>query len=149
MKTGDSAPDFELADAHGKSVRLSTLWQKGPVVLYFYPKDETSICTKEACAFRDAYEDFVKAGAEVVGVSADDPKSHQGFAAHHRLPFILLSDPDAKARKLYGISSTLGLIPGRVTFVIDRPGIIRHVFSSQFRAEKHVQEALKVLESFR
>lgn len=142
---GESAPDFQLPDAKGQPVRLSDFRGKKTVVLYFYPKDETPGCTAEACAFRDAYEDFTAAGAEVIGVSTDSTESHGKFAAHHRLPFVLLSDDRKEARRAYGIKATLGLIPGRTTFVIDRNGIVRLVFNSQFQAREHVERALALV----
>lgn len=146
IKVGEKAPEFEGANQKGERVSLKALLQKGPVVLYFYPKDETPGCTAEACSFRDAYEDFTAAGAEVVGVSADSVDSHQAFAAHHRLPFTLLSDESGELRKLYDVPrSFLGLLPGRVTFVIGKDGIVRHVFNSQINATKHVKEALQQL----
>ena len=117
------------------------------IVLYFYPKDHTPGCTAEARAFRDSYETFVAAGAEVIGVSSDTRASHERFAAKHQLPFILLSDVNGEVRRLYGVERTLGIIPGRVTYVIDRGGIVRRVFASQFQAERHVHEALRALES--
>lgn len=146
LAPGDEAPDFALPDARGEVVRLADFHGQKPVVLYFYPKDETPGCTKEACAFRDAYEDFVAAGAEVIGVSSDDGKSHERFAAKHRLPFRLLSDRGGEVRRRYGVPATLGLLPGRVTFVIDRDGRVRHVFNSQLQAERHVREALAALQ---
>lgn len=115
------------------------------MVLYFYPKDETVGCTREACAFRDSYELFTDLGAEVIGVSADSVESHKSFAEHHNLPFTLLSDLDNNVRKLYGATSTLGMIPGRVTFIIDKKGMVHHVFSSQLQPEKHIEEAREVL----
>jgi peroxiredoxin Q/BCP len=142
---GDKAPDLKLPDQHGKAVTLSTLWKHGPVVLYFYPKDETPGCTKEACAFRDAYEVFSDAGATVVGVSRDSVASHRSFAQNHNLPFTLLADEDGAARERWGVSKTFGLLDGRVTFVIDTRGVVRKVFSSQFLAAKHVDEALAVI----
>lgn len=145
MKTGDPAPDFELPDAAGKSVRLSDFAGKRPVVLYFYPKDETPGCTAEACAFRDSHEAFRETGAEVIGVSSDSEESHRKFAERHRLPFTLLSDHGGKVRKLYGVPPTMGLLPGRVTCVIDKKGVVRHVFDSQFNPKKHVSEALRIL----
>ena len=145
VAVGDHAPDFTLPNQHGKPVRLSDLLGKGAVVLYFYPKDETRGCTAEACGFRDAYQVFSDAGAEVVGVSSDSVESHLSFAQHHRLPFILLSDTHGALRKRYGVPTTLGMIPGRVTYIIDRRGIVRHIFSSQIQAEKHVAEALETL----
>lgn len=145
IKIGDSAPEFVLPSLKGEEIHLSDFHGKKPVVLYFYPKDNTPGCTAEACQFRDSYEDFKAAGAEVIGVSSDPVALHQKFAAKHHLPFILLSDEGAKVRKLYGVPSTLGFLPGRVTYVIDKEGIVRHVFSSQFHPAKHIQEALAIL----
>lgn len=144
-QVGDQAPDFTLNAQDGKPVALKDFLGKKSVVLYFYPKDNTRICTKEACSFRDSYSAFTDAGAEVLGVSSDSEKSHEGFAEEQHLPFKLLSDPGAEVRKLYGVPSTIGLVPGRVTFVIDKGGIIRLTFNSQTDAEKHVTEALRVL----
>jgi len=145
VEVGERAPDFALPNQAGEVVRLDDVVGKKAVVLYFYPKDETAGCTAEACGFRDRYEAFLDAGAEVIGVSSDPPGSHRSFAAHHRLPFILLSDEKDEVRRLYGVPRTLGIIAGRVTYVIDRRGIVRHVFSSQFDAAKHVDEALAAL----
>jgi peroxiredoxin Q/BCP len=147
IKVGDQAPDFTLPDQKGQPVSLSSFAGKKDVVLYFYPRDFTPGCTAEACAFRDSYEIFKEVGAEVIGISSDSEQSHQGFAARHRLPFILLSDRDGSVRKRYGVSSVLGLLPGRVTFVIDKQGIVRHIFVAQFAAEKHVEEAMRVLQT--
>ncbi len=144
VKVGERAPDFTLPDANGREVRLAD-FQGRPVVLYFYPKDETPGCTKEACSFRDQYQDFQDAGAEVIGVSSDSSDSHRRFAERHRLPFRLLADQGGKVRKLYGVPATLGLLPGRVTFVIDAEGVVRHAFNSQLAATRHVGEALDVL----
>jgi peroxiredoxin Q/BCP len=144
VKVGAQAPEFALPDADGKPVRLADLRGK-PVVLYFYPKDDTPGCTKEACSFRDQYQDFQDAGAVVVGVSSDSSESHRKFAQKHKLPFTLLSDAGGKVRKLYGVPATLGLLPGRVTFVIDGEGVVRHVFNSQLAATRHVEEALGTL----
>jgi len=145
IKTGDPAPDFDLPDAAGKKVRLADFAGKRPVVLYFYPKDETPGCTAEACAFRDSFEAFKEAGAEVIGVSSDSEESHKKFAEHHRLPFTLLCDHGALVRKTYGVPPTMGLLPGRVTYIIDTKGVVRHVFDSQFNPKKHISEALRVL----
>lgn len=148
IAVGDKAPDFKLRDQNGNTVSLADYRGKKAVVLYFYPKDETPGCTKEACSFRDSYEDFVKAGAEVIGVSGDSVGKHQAFAEHHRLPFTLLADEGNALRKAYGVPSTLWILPGRVTYVIDRQGIIQHVFDSQLQATRHIDEALVVVRRF-
>ena len=145
VKVGDIAPDFTLPSQMGDNVTLSEYFDKKNIVLYFYPKDETRGCTREACEFRDQYDVFTELGAEVIGVSAQSVESHKSFATHHGLPFILLSDEKNEVRKLYGAASTMGIIPGRVTYIIDKKGMVRHVFSSQFQPTKHIEEALKVL----
>ncbi len=145
IATGQKAPTFTLKDGSGRVCSLEALGGSGPVVLFFYPRDESPICTREACAFRDAYEDFVAAGATVVGVSSDSVEAHRRFAEHQRLPFTLLSDPDGKTRKAYDVQPTLGLIAGRATFVIDGTGIVRLAFSSQFQAVGHMEQALQTV----
>jgi peroxiredoxin Q/BCP len=145
VKAGDKAPDFTLKSGSGQTVSLSDFKGKKAVVLFFYPKDETSVCTKKACAFRDQFQVFKDLGAEVIGVSSDSAESHKGFAEHHKLPYSLLSDEGGKLRKTYGVPSTMGIIPGRVTYVIDKDGIVKHVFNSQTEGEKHVTEAIATL----
>ena len=145
IQPGDPAPNVTLPLHDGTRIALADLWAQHVVVLFFYPKDNTAVCTKEACAFRDSYEKFLEAGATVVGVSSDSDASHEDFAARHRLPFLLASDPDGSLRKAFGVPKTLGLIPGRVTYVIDRQGIVRHVFSAQFAADAHVREAMEAV----
>jgi thioredoxin-dependent peroxiredoxin len=143
LKPGDTIPDVTLDGPDGKPVRVRDLTSARALVLYFYPKDETTGCTAEACSFRDAYQDFTDAGADVVGVSGDGRDSHARFVERHKLPFTLLSDPRGEARAAFGVKpSLLGLIPGRVTFVIDRENKVRHAFDSQLRATAHVTEAL-------
>jgi thioredoxin-dependent peroxiredoxin len=145
IANGTPAPDFELPDQHGNLVRLSQYRGKGPVVVYFYPKDDTTGCTIEACRFRDDFDKFRVTGAEIIGISDDSTESHSRFASKYHLPFTLLSDKGGHVRKLYGVKKTFGVIPGRVTFVIDRQGIVRHVFSSQSSPARHVEEALVAL----
>lgn len=145
IEVGDSAPDFTLPNAAGEPVRLYNLLEAQPVVLYFYPKDDTPGCTAEACAFRDQYEQFTDAGAAVVGISSDSPASHQAFAQKHKLPFVLLSDESKEVRTRYGVPATMGFLPGRVTYVIDRQGKVRMAFDSQFKARQHVSRALDAL----
>ena len=149
VDVGSMAPDFTLPSQSGEMVSLGDFMGKKPVVLFFYPKDDTPGCTKEACAFRDRFEDFSKLDAKVIGVSSDSVESHRSFAKRHNLPFTLLSDEAAKVRKLYGASNTFGLFPGRVTYVIDTDGVVKHIFSSQLGVEKHVEEALEALRSIR
>jgi peroxiredoxin Q/BCP len=146
---GDAAPDFRLDSQNGDIVDLKGFLGQKEVVLYFYPKDNTPGCTTEARAFRDRYEVFRELGAEVIGVSSDSVDSHHDFAAKCELPFIILSDSGGKVRKLYGVPSSMGLMPGRVTYIIDRKGVVRHVFSSQFNPTKHVEEAVRVLKGLR
>jgi peroxiredoxin Q/BCP len=142
---GDKAPDFTLPSQSGEQVRLQDRLGDRLVVLYFYPKDNTSGCTAEACAFRDSHETFTDAGAEVIGVSSDSSDKHAAFAGRHNLPFTLLSDRGGRVRKAYGVPSVLGVIPGRVTYVIDRTGTVRHVFSSMTNIDAHVNDALEVV----
>ena len=145
VKVGDKAPEFTLPSQMGDDVKLSEFLGKKNVVLYFYPKDETTGCTKEACTFRDNYEELTKLDAEVIGVSGQSVESHISFASHYGLPFILLSDEGNNIRGLYGVPSSMGIIPGRVTYIIDKKGMVRHIFNSQTQAQKHVEEAKKTL----
>ncbi|WP_349318206.1 peroxiredoxin [Chitinophaga sp. MM2321] len=148
IKTGDKIPAFSLQDQNGKTFDINSVLGKQPLVIYFYPKDETSVCTKEACSFRDAYQDFQKYGAIVIGISADNVASHKSFATHHNLPFTLLSDSRNEVRKLFGVPKTF-VIPGRVTYIVDKNGIVVHEFNSMRDGEKHVTEALAALEKMK
>jgi len=149
VRVGDPAPDFTLLAGTGESVSLSQFKGRSEVVLFFYPKDNSPVGTAEACSFRDSFDAFQSAGAEVIGVSADPVESHRLFAAQNRLPFRLLSDLDGSVRARYGVPRTLGVIPGRVTYLIDSQGIVRHIFSSQFQPARHVAETLRVLKQIR
>ena len=149
IKVGDRAPDITLPSQSGEPVRLSDRLGERVVVLYFYPKDDTPGCTAEACAFRDSHEVFAEAGAEVIGVSSDSAGRHAAFADRHKLPFTLLSDQGGRVRKSYGVPALLGLIPGRVTYVIDREGEVRHVFNSMTNIGQHVGDALEVVRRLR
>lgn len=144
VKVGSKVPTFQLKDQDGNNFDLASVLGKQPLVIYFYPKDETSVCTKEACSFRDSYDSFAKYGAKVIGISSDDVASHKSFAEHHKLNFTLLSDPDNKARKLFGVPKTF-VIPGRVTYIVDKNGIVVHEFNSLKDGPKHVTEALAAL----
>lgn len=147
VQVGDQAPLFSLPTQSGTTVNLGDFKDKSVVVLYFYPKDDTKGCTDEACSFRDNYDVFKQAGAEVIGVSSDSEESHQHFASKYRLPFILVSDKKGVLRKQYGVPTTLGILPGRVTYVIDKQGVVRHIFNDMFNAQKHIKEALSVVQS--
>ena len=147
VNVGSVAPSFTLPSQSGEMVSLKDFLGKKPVVLFFYPKDDTPGCTKEVCAFRDRYEEFRKFDAEVIGISSDSVESHRGFSEKHNLLFALLSDQGGKVRRSYGVPSSFGLFPGRVTYVIDQEGVVRHVFSSQLGVEKHVEETIEALES--
>jgi len=145
VKVGDKAPDFALPDQSGKVVSLKDFLGKRSIVLYFYPKDFTVGCTTEAKSFSERYEEFKELGAEVIGVSSDTVESHESFASQCNAAFTLLSDEGGRVRSVYGVESSLGLIPGRVTYVIDRSGIVRHIFASQLNPKKHVKEAMETL----
>lgn len=147
MNPGDPAPPATLHLHTGESIPLTDLYRDRVVVLFFYPKDGTSVCTKEACAFRDSYEKFTGAGATVVGISSDSAERHERFANEHRLPFLLAADRGGVLRKAFGVPKTLGFLPGRTTYVIDRSGVVRAVFNAQFAADAHVQAALDAIES--
>jgi thioredoxin-dependent peroxiredoxin len=145
VSVGDKAPDFTLPSQSGEPVRLQDRLGERVVVLYFYPKDNTPGCTAEACAFRDSHEVFTDAGAEVIGVSSDSADKHTAFADKYQLPFTLLADRGGKVRKLYGVPTVLGLIPGRVTYVIDRAGVVRQIFNSMNNISGHVNDALDMV----
>ena len=144
LVAGDRAPLISLPDGEGIERRSDALAGK-PLVLFFYPKDDTPGCTAEACAFRDSFADLQDLGAEVWGVSGDDAASHQRFALRHRLPFPLLVDSGNSLRKAFGVPSVLGLLPGRVTYVIDGEGVIRHVFNNLLDGPAHRREAIEAL----
>ena len=145
LDIGDAAPHFTLNDQHGKEFDSKDHIGKKPLVLFFYPKDYTPGCTKEACSFRDSYEEFTEEGAEVIGISADSESSHRKFASTYKLPFILLADTRNKVRKLFKVEKALfNLLPGRETYVINKEGKVIMVFNSM-SASRHIAKALKAL----
>ena len=146
IQVGDAIPNVSLQSQTGETVDLKSFNGNKCVVLYFYPKDDTPGCTKESCSFRDSYTAFQDAGAEVIGISADDVASHKTFATKYNLPFTLLSDTGNAVRKSFGVPSTLGILPGRVTYVIDKSGVVKHVTNSQFNFQGHIDESLKVVQ---
>jgi peroxiredoxin Q/BCP len=145
ISVGSPAPPFAGTDHTGRAISLEELRQKGPVVLYFYPRDFTPGCTREACMFRDGHAELELLSATVVGVSIDDDASHRRFAAEHRLPYSLLSDPGHALAERYGIARRFGLGAQRVTFVIDRAGVVRAAIHSELSMSRHVAETKKAL----
>lgn len=145
LQVGDAAPEITLHAMDGSSRTLASYKDEAIVVLYFYPKDDTPGCTKQACTFRDSYEAFTDAGAVVIGISGDSAESHKSFAEKYSLPFTLVTDAEGKIRAAFGVSKTMGMLPGRVTYVIDKKGKIRYIFNSQMQPEKHVTEALRIV----
>jgi peroxiredoxin Q/BCP len=148
LSVGDRAPLVALRDADGVERRSDQLAGQA-LVLFFYPKDDTPGCTMEACAFRDSYADLQALGAEVWGVSGDDASSHQRFAGKHQLPYPLLVDTGNQLRRAFGVPAVLGLLPGRVTYVIDAQGVIRHVFNNLLDGPAHRREALAALQGLK
>ena len=149
LKEGDQAPDFTLKSQDGREVSLRETCKGKDVVLYFYPKDFTTGCTAEAKAFSANYDRILEMGADVLGVSSDAGETHSRFANECGVKFALLSDDGGRVRELYGVRSSMGLFPGRVTFVIDSEGVVRRIFSSQLNPKRHVDEAIKALETVR
>jgi thioredoxin-dependent peroxiredoxin len=147
VKVGSVAPSFTLPSQAGEMVSLEDFIGRKPVVLFFYPKDDSPGCTREVCAFRDNFEEFRNLDVQVIGISSDSVESHRRFAVKYVLSFPLLSDGGGNIRRLYGVPKTFGLFPGRVTYVIDKEGVVSHVFASQLSVERHVQEALTSLRS--
>lgn len=144
LKVGDTIPNFIAKDTNGNDFESHSIIGKQPVVIYFYPKDETRVCTEQACSFRDNYQKFKDLGAEVIGISADSVQSHIQFKSKFHLPFILLSDRNKLLRKLFGVENDFIFIPGRQTFVADKNGTIIMVFNSM-SGKIHIQKALEIL----
>jgi peroxiredoxin Q/BCP len=146
IQKGSSIPIFVLPDQNGKLFDIKSVLGKKNLVIYFYPKDDSPGCTKQACTFRDQFEVFREADAEIIGISSDDVESHKKFADKYRLTYTLLSDKDGTVRKLFDVPSDLfGLLPGRVTYVVNKEGIVIHTFDAQMQTEKHIEEALNAL----
>ena len=146
LEKGDTIPLFTLKDQNNKDFNIENYRGKKPLVIYFYPKDDTPGCTKEACSFRDEFEAFTDLNVKVIGISSDDVASHKNFADKYNLPFTLLADTEKKVRKLFGVpKSFLGMVPGRVTYIINKHGMIVHVFNSMTDTNKHITESLSAL----
>jgi len=151
LSTGAKAPEFELTDSYGKTHKLSDFSGKS-IVIYFYPKDDTPGCTKEACSFRDSYAQFKQAGVEIIGISPDSEKSHIKFTEKYDLPFLLLSDPDHKVCEAFGVWGLKKYMGReyegvfRTTFIINPAGEIGRVFENVKPAD-HSQEVIDALAS--
>lgn len=144
VSEGAKAPAFEARDQHGALVRLADFQGKSSVVLYFYPKDDTPGCTAQACSLRDGFSAIQAAGAVILGVSADTSQSHKAFAEKFHLPFSILADPDKRIIEAYGVKMPLLGFAKRVTFLIDRQGIVRKVIRD-IRTKDHDQQVLDLL----
>jgi peroxiredoxin Q/BCP len=150
IEKGSKVPSFALSDQHGKLFDIKNVVGKKNLVIYFYPKDDSPGCTKEACYFRDQFEVFNQADALIIGISGQSVESHKKFAEKYKLSFTLLSDEGNKVRKLFGVPTDfLGAIPGRVTYIVDKSGTVVYVFNSQSQATKHVDEALRILKGLK
>ena len=142
---GSRLPSFSLQDQNGQVFDINSVIGKMNLVIYFYPKDDSPVCTKEACSFRDQYDVFQNNNAKIIGISGQSVESHLAFAKKNHLNFTLLSDEGNKIRKLFGVPSGILGIPGRVTYIVNKNGKVVYVFNSQMNGEKHVQEALRIL----
>lgn len=148
LRIGDLVPKISLQNQDNERVSLSSFCGEKPLVIFFYPKNNTPGCTAEMCSFRDHYEAFRDVGAEVIGISGDTSASHKKVQAKRKLPFLLLSDSDRSAEKAFGVPRNLfGMLPGRVTFVTDLEGKIIHVFNSSSNPTKHISESIKALQA--
>ena len=146
LQIGDTLPPFTLPDQEGRPINIFDLSGDKYLVVFFYPKDHTPVCTTEACTFQTHDDEFKGLHAEVVGISADSVASHRAFAARHGLTFTLLSDPKKAVEKLFGIKRNLwGLLPERITFVFNPQRTLIHSFQSQLNGKKHTQEALAAI----
>jgi peroxiredoxin Q/BCP len=150
IEVGSMLPSFTLKDQNGNLFSMDSVLGRKNLVIYFYPKDDSPGCTKEACSFRDQFEVFNEADAVIIGISGQSVESHKKFAEKYRLSYTLLSDEGNKIRKLFGVpTNLLGLLPGRVTYVADKTGKVVFMFDSQTRTQDHVDSALKILQELK
>ena len=150
IEKGSKVPSFALKDQDGKLFDIQTVLGKKNLVIYFYPKDDSPGCTKEACYFRDQFEVFSQADAIIIGISGQSVESHKKFAEKYHLSFTLLSDEGNKVRKLFGVPTDLfGTLPGRVTYIVDKQGVVVYVFNSQLNVQKHIDQAVKILKELK
>jgi thioredoxin-dependent peroxiredoxin len=150
VEIGSIIPEFTLPDQRGDLFPINSVIGKKKLVIFFYPKDDSPGCTKEACYFRDRFEVFTEAGAMIIGISGQSVESHRKFAEKHRLNYPILSDKANKVRKLFGVPANLfGLLSGRVSYVVDKTGNVVFIFNSQSQTTKHVDEALRILKEIK
>lgn len=148
IQVGDKIPSFTLLNQNNQEVDINSFVRTKNIVIYFYPKDNTPGCTKEACSFRDAMQNLNDLDCEIIGISADSVSSHKAFATQYNLKYNLLSDTNNQIRKLFGVPRNLfGIIPGRVSYICDKEGIVLHIVNSQMNPEKHIQETLETLQA--
>jgi peroxiredoxin Q/BCP len=148
IQVGDKIPSFTLLNQNNQEVDINSFVGTKNIVIYFYPKDNTPGCTKEACSFRDAMQNLNNLDCEIIGISADSVSSHKAFATQYNLKFNLLSDTNNQIRKLFGVPRNLfGIIPGRVSYICDKEGIVLHIVNSQMNPEKHIQETFETLQA--
>ena len=145
LRVGDHVPEFTATIQDGSTIRLAEYLDRRALVMFFYPRDGTPVCTKEACTFGEKYTRFLAAGTDVIGISGDSARCHQAFSTQHNLPFPLVSDTDGSLRKQFGFTPWPRLIPRRVTYVIDQQGIVRLAYSALFSADEHVRQALEIV----
>jgi thioredoxin-dependent peroxiredoxin len=149
LAVGERAPEFSLPDSNGKDRSLTSLLNKGSLILYFYPADFTPGCTKEACSIRDLHSDIASVGLTVVGVSPQSPESHTRFRDKYNLPFLLLSDEKKAVIKMFGVDGPLGFGVRRTTFLIDRNRVVRDAVLADFRIGEHeafIQKSIAIAE---
>lgn len=148
IQIGDNCPLFKLKNQFGEEFDLANLLGNKTLVIYFYPKDDTPGCTKEACSFRDRFEEFKDLGCEVIGISSDSEQKHKEFAEKHKLPFILLADTKQEVRKSFGVPGSLfGLIPGRVTYIVGKDKKVKGIFNSLLNPIGHIDHALELVKN--
>jgi len=145
LKIGEKAPLFSGKDQDGNEIKLDDYLGKKNIILFFYPKDDSSVCTAEACSFRDNYEKFRNLDTEIIGINQASVASHKNFAEKYRLTFPIINDEENKIRKLYKVPNKFFVLAGRVTYVIDKQGLIKHAINNMFDGEVHITETLKSL----
>jgi len=148
LQIGDQAPNFTLPNTDGDTITLYDYLGVKPVVIFFYPKAFSPACTMEVCSFRDQYADFVELGAEVIGISSDGEGTQQQFAKTFKVPFPILSDRGGKVRKAWDVPKTMGVLDGRVTYILDKDGVVQQIYNNQMMAIAHIGKALKALRTF-